>query len=159
VTAAQPVERGTEWRSGTTLTPVVWSRLLDALDAGTPPPAACLYAGISPSVWAREKQRIPEFGEVADKVERTGRLDRSGGVDLDAGWGLTQLGVLEPEIAATNHEGPALVADQSCVPSAASPECRPGGTQRAARQLARTLRSQAPPTFECATRCAEAVLQ
>ena len=72
MTAAQPVPRGTEWHSRTTLTPQLWARLLDALDAGTPPYAACLYAGISPSVWERERQRIPEFGEAADMVERTG---------------------------------------------------------------------------------------
>ena len=82
MTAAQPVERGTRWHSGTALTPEVWSRLLDALDAGTPPHAACLYAGISPSVWERERQRILEFGEVADKVERTG---------LVAAWRFLQL--------------------------------------------------------------------
>src|SRR5262249_43773592 len=82
MTAAQPVEPGTSWHSGTTLTPEVWWRLLDALDAGPPPYAACLYAGISPAVWERERQRIPEFGEAADLVERTG---------LVAAWRFLQL--------------------------------------------------------------------
>src|SRR2546421_11987660 len=54
------------------ITPEVWKRLLDALDAGTPPYAACPYAGISLAVWERERQRIPEFGVEADKVERSG---------------------------------------------------------------------------------------
>src|SRR5262249_23651755 len=39
-------------------------RLLKPLDAGPPPYPACLYAGISPAVWNRERQRIPEFAEV-----------------------------------------------------------------------------------------------
>ena len=82
MTAAQPVERGTSWHSGTSLTPAVWWRLLDALDAGTPPYAACLHAGISPAAWEQERQRIPEFGEAADKVERSG---------LVAAWRFLQL--------------------------------------------------------------------
>lgn len=82
MTAAQPVERGTDWHSGTSLTVETWRRLLDALDAGTPPYAACLYAGISPAAWDRERQRIPEFGEAADRVERTG---------LVAAWRFLQL--------------------------------------------------------------------
>ena len=54
------------------ITPEVWSRMLTALDAGAPPYAACRYAGISPTVWERERQRIPEFGVEADKVEASG---------------------------------------------------------------------------------------
>ena len=72
MTAAQPVERGTSWHSGTSLTPEVWWCLLDALNAGTPPYAACLYAGISPAAWEREKQRIPEFADAANRVEWSG---------------------------------------------------------------------------------------
>ena len=72
MTAAQPTPRGTDWHSGTSLTVETWRRLIDALDAGAPPYAACLYAGISPAAWERERQRIPEFGEAADMVERTG---------------------------------------------------------------------------------------
>lgn len=68
MTTAQPMERGTNRHSGTALAPQVWRRLLDALDAGTPPYGACLYAGISPAAWERERQRIPEFGEAADMV-------------------------------------------------------------------------------------------
>src|SRR5215468_9151827 len=68
----QPPPRGTDWRSGTSLTPEVWARLLTALDAGTPPAAACRYAGISLAAWERERQRIPEFGIEADKVEMSG---------------------------------------------------------------------------------------
>ena len=70
--ATQSKPRGTDWHSGTTLTAEVWWRLLDALNAGTPPDAACLYAGISPAVWEREKQRIPEFAEAANRVEWSG---------------------------------------------------------------------------------------
>jgi hypothetical protein len=54
------------------ITPEVWLRLLTALDAGAPPYAACRYAGIRPSVWERERQRIPEFGIAADQVEASG---------------------------------------------------------------------------------------
>lgn len=54
------------------ITPEVWRRLLDALDAGAPPAAACRYAGISPTVWERERQRVPEFGVVADQIESSG---------------------------------------------------------------------------------------
>jgi hypothetical protein len=54
------------------ITPEAWRRLLDALDAGTPPYAACRYAGISPAVWERERQRIPEFGITADRIEASG---------------------------------------------------------------------------------------
>jgi hypothetical protein len=54
------------------ITPDVWHRMLAALDAGAPPHAACRYAGISPAVWERERQRIPEFGVEADKVEASG---------------------------------------------------------------------------------------
>jgi hypothetical protein len=46
--------------------------MLTALDAGAPPYVACRYAGISPAVWERERQRIPEFGIEADKVEMSG---------------------------------------------------------------------------------------
>jgi len=70
--AAQPAPRGTEWRSGTTLTPEEWLRLLTALDAGAPAHAACRYAGISLAAWERERQRIPEFGITADRVETSG---------------------------------------------------------------------------------------
>jgi len=72
MTTAQSRPRGTEWSSGTSLTPEVWSRLLTALDAGAPPAAACRYAGISLATWERERQRIPEFGVEADKVEMSG---------------------------------------------------------------------------------------
>jgi hypothetical protein len=54
------------------ITPDLWRRMLTALDAGAPPYAACRYAGISPAVWERERQRIPEFGIEADKVEMSG---------------------------------------------------------------------------------------
>jgi hypothetical protein len=54
------------------ITPEAWRRILTALDAGAPPYAACRYAGISPAVWERERQRIPEFGIEADKVEMSG---------------------------------------------------------------------------------------
>ena len=70
--SAQPVQRGTTWHSGTSLTAAVWQRMLTALDAGAPPPAACRYAGISLAAWQRERQRIPEFGVEADKVEASG---------------------------------------------------------------------------------------
>jgi len=43
-----------------------------ALDAGAPPAAACRYAGISLAAWERERQRIPEFGIEADRVEMSG---------------------------------------------------------------------------------------
>src|SRR5215472_16643910 len=52
--------------------PDAWRRMLTALDAGAPPYAACRYAGISPPVWERERQRIPEFGVEADRVELSG---------------------------------------------------------------------------------------
>jgi len=78
----QPRPRGSEWRSGTSLTPGVWWRLLDALNAGTPQDAACLYAGISPAVWEQEKQRIPEFGTEAHKIEMSG---------LVAAWRFVQM--------------------------------------------------------------------
>ena len=70
--ASQPAPRGTEWRSGTSITPEEWLRLLTALDAGAPAHAACRYAGISLTAWERERQRIPEFGVAADKVEASG---------------------------------------------------------------------------------------
>lgn len=54
------------------ITPEVWSRMLTALDAGAPPYAAYRYAGISPTVWERERQRIPEFGIEADRIEASG---------------------------------------------------------------------------------------
>ncbi len=82
MTTAQPAPRGTSWHSGTSLTPEVWRRLLEALDAGTPTYVACLYAGISPAVWEREKQRIPEFAEAANRVEMSG---------LVAAWRFLQL--------------------------------------------------------------------
>jgi hypothetical protein len=72
MTTTQPRPRGTDWRSGTSLTAEVWLRLLTALDAGAPPHAACRYAGISLAAWERERQRIPEFGVVADQVEASG---------------------------------------------------------------------------------------
>src|SRR5690349_22608061 len=72
MTTGQPRPRGTDWRSGATLTPEVWARMLTALDAGAPPAAACRYAGISLAAWERERQRIPEFGIEADKVEMSG---------------------------------------------------------------------------------------
>jgi hypothetical protein len=72
MTAAQPAPPETTWHSGTTLTTDVWRRLLTALDAGAPPAAACRYAGISLAAWERERQRIPEFGIEADKVEMSG---------------------------------------------------------------------------------------
>jgi len=83
MTASKPRPRGTEWSSGTSLTPEVWWRLLDALNAGTPQDAACLYAGIGPAVWEREKQRIPEFGTEAHKIETSG---------LVAAWRFVQMG-------------------------------------------------------------------
>jgi hypothetical protein len=64
------------------ITPEVWLRLLTALDAGAPSYAACRYAGISPSVWERECERIPEFGIAADQVEASG---------LVAAWRLLQV--------------------------------------------------------------------
>jgi hypothetical protein len=82
VTPPRPDLRGTDWRSGSSLTPEVWWRLLDALNAGTPQDAACLYAGISPAVWEREKQRIPEFGTEAHKIEMSG---------LVAAWRFVQM--------------------------------------------------------------------
>jgi hypothetical protein len=72
MTTTTPRPRGTDWRSGTSLTPEAWSRMLTALDAGAPPHAACRYAGISLAAWERERQRIPEFGIEADKVEASG---------------------------------------------------------------------------------------
>jgi hypothetical protein len=72
MTAAQPAPPETTWHSGTMLAPDVWRRLLTALDAGAPPAAACRYAGISLAAWERERQRIPEFGIEADRVEMSG---------------------------------------------------------------------------------------
>jgi hypothetical protein len=54
------------------ITPDIWGRMLTALDAGAPPAAACRYAGISLAAWERERQRVPEFGVVADQVEMSG---------------------------------------------------------------------------------------
>src|SRR5215472_3251113 len=54
------------------ITPDVWRRLLTALDAGVPPAAACRYAGISLTTWEQERQRIPEFGSEADRIEMSG---------------------------------------------------------------------------------------
>jgi hypothetical protein len=54
------------------ITPDIWRRLLSALDAGVPPAAACRYAGISLAAWERERQRIPEFGIEADRIEASG---------------------------------------------------------------------------------------
>ena len=82
MTTTQPRPRGTDWHSGTSLTAEVWWRLLDALNAGTPQDAACLYAGISPAVWEREKQRIAEFGTEAHKIEMSG---------LVAAWRFVQM--------------------------------------------------------------------
>jgi hypothetical protein len=54
------------------ITPDAWRRMLTALDAGAPPHAACHYAGISLATWERERQRIPEFGVEADRIEASG---------------------------------------------------------------------------------------
>ena len=72
--AAQPTPRGTEWRSGTTLTPETWSRLLHAFDAGAPPLLACQYAGIRFEVWLAECRRTPEFELVAQRVRAIGAV-------------------------------------------------------------------------------------
>jgi hypothetical protein len=64
------------------IAPEAWRRMLDALDAGAPPHAACRYAGISLATWERERQRIPEFGVEADRVEASG---------LVAAWRFLQL--------------------------------------------------------------------
>ena len=64
------------------ITPAIWARMSTALDAGAPPAAACRYAGISPATWERERQRIPEFGVEADRVEMSG---------LVAAWRFLQL--------------------------------------------------------------------
>jgi hypothetical protein len=64
------------------IAPEAWRRMLDALDAGAPPHAACRYAGISLATWERERQRIPEFGVAADRVESSG---------LVAAWRFLQL--------------------------------------------------------------------
>jgi hypothetical protein len=72
--AAQPVERGTAWHSGTTLTPELWSRLLQAFDAGAPPLLACQYAGVRFEVWLVECRRTPEFELVAQRVRASGAI-------------------------------------------------------------------------------------
>ena len=72
MTAPTPRLRGTDWQSGTSLTPEQWARMLTALDAGAPPAAACRYAGISLATWERKRQRTPEFGIEADRVEASG---------------------------------------------------------------------------------------
>ena len=74
MTAAEPVERGTDWRSGTSLTPALWSRLLDAFNAGAPPVLACQYAGIRFEVWLTECRRTPEFELVAQRVRASGAV-------------------------------------------------------------------------------------
>jgi len=74
MTATQPVEQGTEWRSGTTLTPEVWHRLLQAFDAGAPPLLACQYAGVRFDVWLAECRRTPEFELVAQRVRASGAI-------------------------------------------------------------------------------------
>ena len=72
--AAQPVERGTDWHSGTTLTVELWSRLLQAFDAGAPPLLACQYAGVRFEVWLTECRRTPEFELVAQRVRASGAV-------------------------------------------------------------------------------------
>ena len=57
MSATKPLPRGTDWRSGTSLTPETWARLLTALDAGAPPHAACRYAGISLAAAAIIRER------------------------------------------------------------------------------------------------------
>src|SRR5215471_6188539 len=72
--ASQPAPRGTEWRSGTSLTPEVWHRLLQAFDAGAPPLLACQYAGVRFEVWLAECRRTPEFELVAQRVRASGAV-------------------------------------------------------------------------------------
>lgn len=72
--SAQPVERGTPWHSGTRLTVELWSRLLQAFDAGAPPLLACQYAGIRFEVWLAECRRTPEFEQVAQRVRASGAV-------------------------------------------------------------------------------------
>jgi len=74
MTAAQPVERGTDWRSGTALEPATWHRLLQAFDAGAPPLLACQYAGVRFEVWLAECRRTPEFELVAQRVRASGAI-------------------------------------------------------------------------------------
>jgi hypothetical protein len=72
--AAQPVERGTDWRSGTSLTADLWHRLLQAFDAGAPPLLACQYAGVRFEVWLADCRRTPEFELVAQRVRASGAI-------------------------------------------------------------------------------------
>src|SRR5215831_20036331 len=74
MTATQPVERGTDWRSGTTLTAETWHRLLQAFDAGAPPLLACWYAGVRFEAWLAECRRTPEFELVAQRVRASGAI-------------------------------------------------------------------------------------
>ena len=70
----QSVERGTAWHSGTSLTPELWRRLLQAFDAGAPPLLACQYAGVPFRVWLAECRRTPEFELVAQRVRASGAV-------------------------------------------------------------------------------------
>ncbi|HSR22263.1 MAG TPA: hypothetical protein VLW53_01845, partial [Candidatus Eisenbacteria bacterium] len=72
--AAQPAPRGTTWHSGTSLTVELWSRLLQAFDAGAPPLPACQYAGIRFEAWLAECRRTPEFELVAQRVRASGAI-------------------------------------------------------------------------------------
>ncbi|TMC03171.1 MAG: hypothetical protein E6J41_28445 [Chloroflexi bacterium] len=74
MTAAQPELRGTDWRSGTTLEPGTWHRLLQAFDAGAPPLLACQYAGVRFETWLAECRRTPEFELVAQRVRASGAV-------------------------------------------------------------------------------------
>jgi hypothetical protein len=72
--AATPDLRGTDWRSGSTLEPETWHRLLKAFDAGAPPLLACQYAGVRFEVWLAECRRTPEFDLVAQRVRASGAI-------------------------------------------------------------------------------------
>ena len=66
--------RGAEWQSGTSLSPALWHRLLQAFDAGAPPLLACQYAGFRFEAWLAECRRTPEFELVAQRVRASGAV-------------------------------------------------------------------------------------
>ena len=74
MTAAQPMERGPEWHSGTSLTAENWSRLLEAFNAGAPPMLACQYAEVSYNAWLADCRRTPDFALVAQRVRASGAV-------------------------------------------------------------------------------------
>src|SRR2546426_5030499 len=74
MTTTRPTPQGTTWSSGTSLTPELWQRLLQAFDAGAPPLLACWYAGVRFEVWLAECRRFPEFELVAQRVRASGAI-------------------------------------------------------------------------------------